>query len=271
MLLALLDVTERVQSDQALAEANAGLETRVKERTAEVQRYAERLAASNKELENFAMVASHDLQEPLRKIESFGKRLRERLADKLETSDRNYLERMLSAVQRMRGMIDGLLSLSRVATKAVRHQTVDMGKIAMQVVEDLEVRIRQCQAQMLLGPLPSVQADPLQMEQLLMNLISNGLKFHREGVPPQVKLYGRLLPDGQAEIVIEDNGIGIEAQYIPRLFQPFQRLHERGRYDGSGMGLAICRKIVERHGGSIALSSQPGQGSQFIIKLKAEN
>jgi PAS domain S-box-containing protein len=268
LILILLDVTERRQAEIALARTNQELEQRVKSRTEEVQRYAARLAESNQELENFALVASHDLQEPLRKIEAFGERLVERISDRLNATEKDYLQRMLAAAHRMREMIDGLLTLSRMSKREMKTQAVDLNQVAQAVLDDLEVRIRQCQGQVQVGQLPTVQADPLQMQLLLQNLVSNALKFQQPGVPPQVSVYSLEQADGQAAFVVEDNGIGIDQDGISRLFQPFQRLNERSQYEGSGMGLAICRKITERHGGSIAVESEVGQGSKFFVRLK---
>ncbi|MGH8562914.1 MAG: sensor histidine kinase [Gammaproteobacteria bacterium] len=237
------------------------------------------LNASNRELQDFATVASHDLQEPLRKIEAFGGRLKTRYDQVLDEQGRDYLTRMLAATVRMRQLINDLLSFSRVTTKARPFVTVDLTEVAQQVVSDLEGCIDETGGRVEVGALPTIEAEPLQMRQLLQNLIGNGLKFHREGEPPVVRIEGRLLDaddplaEGSApglrrcEIQVQDNGIGFEEVYSERIFDLFQRLHGRDEYEGTGMGLAICRKIVTRHGGTISAHSAPGHGATFIVTL----
>ncbi len=226
-----------------------------------------RLEQSNRELENFASVASHDLQEPLRKIQTFSDRLRTACAASLSPEGRDYLERMNNAAARMRTLINDLLAYSR-ASKAQPFTRVDLTQIAREVLGDLEAVTEQTQASISLGELPVLEADPVQMRQLLQNLLSNALKFQREGVAPSVSIRGTADPEGRwLELRVEDNGIGFEEKYLGRIFNLFQRLHGRGRYEGTGIGLAICRKIAERHGGSIRACSTPGQGSTFIVTL----
>ena len=237
------------------------------------------LNASNRELQDFAAVASHDLQEPLRKIEAFGSRLKTKYDQALDEPGRDYLARMLAATVRMRRLINDLLSFSRVTTKARAFVTVDLAEVAQEVVSDLEGRIFDTGGRVEVGALPTIEAEPLQMRQLLQNLIGNGLKFHRQGEPPVVRIEGRLLDtsdphaEGPApgprrcEIQVQDNGIGFEEVYSKRIFELFQRLHGRDEYEGTGMGLAICRKIVTRHGGTISAHSAPGQGATFIVTL----
>jgi two-component system sensor kinase FixL len=240
----------------------------------EQSRYAAELERSNRELEQFAYVASHDLQEPLRKIRTFGDRLQMRCADKLDEVGSDCLLRMQSAAERMQTLIDGILSLSRVTT-----QVVDLAEIAREVVSDLEVQIEKLGGRVEVGHLPAIQADPLQMRQLLQNLIANGLKFHRIDQPPVVKVHGRFVhgrehrrhgasaAQEQCRLVFEDNGIGFEQKHDERIFGVFQRLHPRDVFEGMGIGLALCRKIVERHGGTITARSVPGQGSVFEVLL----
>lgn len=225
-----------------------------------------RLQQSNRELEDFAYVASHDLQEPLRKIQAFGERLRRKYGDVLNEEGRDSLERMHAAARRMQTLINDLLAFSRVTTKARPFVRVDLGVIAREVVHDLEVRIQQLDGRVEIGELPSIDADPLQMRQLLQNLIGNALKFHRDGVPPVVTVGGtaNLM---RAEIVVADNGIGFDEKYADRIFTMFERLHGRGAYEGTGIGLAICRKIAHRHGGEIRAESAPGAGSKFTVVL----
>ena len=239
------------------------------------------LNASNRELQDFAAVASHDLQEPLRKIEAFGSRLKTKYDQALDEQGRDYLARMLAATVRMRQLINDLLSFSRVTTKARAFVTVDLAEVAQEVVSDLEGRMVETGGRVEVGALPTIEAEPLQMRQLLQNLIGNGLKFHRAGEPPVVRIEGRLLDpsdppvEGLApgprhcEIRVQDNGIGFEEVYSARIFELFQRLHGRDEYEGTGMGLAICRKIVARHGGTISAHSTPGHGATFIVTLAA--
>ncbi|MDY7231403.1 sensor histidine kinase [Hyalangium rubrum] len=230
-----------------------------------------RLEQSNRELESFASVASHDLQEPLRKIQSFGERLKSTAAEVLSPEARDYLERMQNAATRMRRLIDDLLAFSRVSSKAQPFVPVNLSNIAGDVVGDLEVAIEQAGATVTVGPLPTLKADPTQMRQLLQNLLSNALKFRQENVPPRVNVQATVdAKQKRCELRVEDNGIGFDEKYLGRIFNLFQRLHGQGKYAGTGIGLAICRKIVERHGGTISASSVPGQGATFIVSLPLE-
>ncbi|MDF5709437.1 MAG: PAS domain-containing protein [Nostoc sp. S4] len=239
-------------------------------------RQRQELARSNKELQEFAFVASHDLQEPLRKIKTFGDRLKVTYSDILTDQGRDYLERMLNAVNRMQTLIEDLLTLSRVTTRGQPFVSVNLAKIAQEVLSDLEVYVQQTGASVEIGKLPTIKADPLQMRQLLQNLIGNALKFHRPQVPPAIKIYGsilnnqanNILPNSElCQIVVEDNGIGFEEKYLDRIFNVFQRLHSTIEYEGTGIGLAICRKITERHHGRITAQSKPGQGAKFFVTL----
>jgi light-regulated signal transduction histidine kinase (bacteriophytochrome) len=234
------------------------------------------LARSNEELQQFAFIASHDLQEPLRKIKTFGERLQITCRDSLNEQGRDYLQKMQNAALRMQTLIEGLLTLSRVTTRAQPYVPVNLTQIIQEVLSDLEVRIQQTQGQIEVGELSIIQADPLQMRQLLQNLIGNALKFHRQNQPPVIKIYGQFLnnhiqdfsvDNAYYQIIVEDNGIGFAEKYLDRIFHVFQRLHGRSEYEGTGIGLAICRKIIERHHGTITAQSQPGQGSKFIITL----
>jgi PAS domain S-box-containing protein len=232
----------------------------------QLQAYARELERSNRELQDFAYVASHDLQEPLRKIQTFGDRLAQRCAVELDEQGRDYVARMQNAAARMRSLIQDLLAFSRVSSQALPPQRLDLAVVAGEVIDDLQARIEGEGGAVTLGPLASVDADPLQMRQLLQNLIGNALKFRRPGVPPVVRLYSEVR-DGETVLYVADNGIGFDIRYLDRIFSPFQRLHGRNDYDGTGMGLAICRKIVERHGGEITARSTPGEGSTFIVTL----
>jgi PAS domain S-box-containing protein len=264
----------------ALEAVNAALVDEVEERKAAEQRViavASELERSNDELEKFAYIASHDLQEPLRKIQAFGDRLLTKCRAALPDNGREYVDRMMSAAARMRRLIDDLLTFSRVTTQQRPFARLDLGKLVREVVSDLDVRITQSGATVAVGPLPEIDGDPTQMRQLFQNLIVNGVKFHRPGVPPVVEVRGELLTrparPGEDEPVpicrlsVRDNGIGFDEKYRERIFDVFQRLHGREQYEGTGVGLAICRKIAERHGGSITAHSRPGEGATFVVTL----
>ncbi|WP_224370157.1 sensor histidine kinase [Hyalangium versicolor] len=226
------------------------------------------LQQSNRELESFASVASHDLQEPLRKIQSFGERLRSSATGALSPEGLDYLERMQNAATRMRRLIDDLLAFARVTSKAQPFTRVELASITREVLSDLEVAIEQSKAVVTVGELPALEADHTQMRQLLQNLLSNALKFRREGEPPRISIEASLNKEtGRCSLQVQDNGIGFEEKHADKIFNLFHRLHGRGKYEGTGLGLAICRKIVERHGGTIVARSAPGNGSTFTITL----
>lgn len=253
--------------------------SRRKKAEQEQARYAAELERSNSELEQFAYVASHDLQEPLRKIRTFSDRLQMLCGDKLDIEAIDCILRMQSASERMQALIDGILSLSRVTTQARSFVPVALEEVAQAVVSDLEAQIERLGGRVEVGHLPTIQADPLQMRQLLQNLITNGLKFRRVDEPPVVKVEGKFVhgrqhrngrqpgDEEQCRILVADNGIGFDEKYRERIFGVFQRLHPRDVFEGTGIGLALCRKIAERHGGSITAHSTPGQGSVFEVLL----
>lgn len=255
------DVTDRKRAEETLS------------------RKAAELARSNAELEQFAYVASHDLQEPLRKIQAFGDRLKTR-CDAVNLQDgRDYLERMQSAAARMQTLINDLLTFSRVISASQPFVPVDLHQVVRGVLSDLEVRIEQKKASIEIGELPTIDGDPLQMRQLLQNLIGNALKFQPPGGQPVVRINARILkspfagtPDEdpyaeQCELTIQDNGIGFEEKYLEKIFAVFQRLHGRNEYEGTGVGLAVCRRITDRHGGTITAKSKLGEGATFIVTL----
>ncbi len=230
------------------------------------------LERSNRELQQFAYVSSHDLQEPLRKIQTFSDRFQHRYADVLDERGLDYLQRMQDAAARMQTLIQDLLAFSRVNTQVHLSMRVDLNNVLEKVLADLETHIEKTQAQVDLQKLPVIEGDPTQMRQLFQNLISNALKFHRPDVPPIVRIWSEQAGDDREEqvfcqISVQDNGIGFEEKYSERIFGVFQRLHGRDNYNGTGVGLAICRRIVERHDGRITAHSVPGQGSTFIVKL----
>jgi PAS domain S-box-containing protein len=235
---------------------------------------AAQLERSNRELVDFAYVASHDLQEPLRKITVFGERLKEHNAN-LAPESVDCLNRMQKAAGRMQVLINDLLTFSRVTTKAQPFSGVNLAETVGGVLEDLEGRIEQVKGRVEVGALPVIDAEPLQMRQLLQNLIGNALKFRRPEVPPVVKVEAEVIPDPDSpekklcRLTVNDNGIGFDEKYLDRIFDAFQRLHTRNEYEGTGMGLAIVRKIVLYHGGDITAKSKPGEGSTFILTLPA--
>ena len=235
----------------------------------DLKRTQAHLERSNRELESFAYVASHDLQEPLRKIQTFGERLKATSAAALGPQGLDYLERMNNAANRMRRLINDLLSYSRVTASVQPFARVDLTTLVRDVLGDLETAIENAGAAVTLGDLPQLDADPVQMRQLFQNLVSNALKFRQEGVAPTVDI--RCTVDETAnrcELMVEDNGIGFDEKYLDRIFQVFQRLHGRdSKYEGTGIGLAICRKIAERHGGTLGVRSSPGMGATFTISL----
>ncbi len=257
----LQDITERRRMEEELRKSKDELELRVQERTVELER-------SNQALQDFASIASHDLQEPLRKVATFGNMLRQKTHDTLGQTESDYLNRMLDATQRMQKLIAALLEYSRLATNPEPFGEVDLYDLVHEVLSTLEVRIWNTGGEIQIGELPTIQADPNQMSQLFQNLIGNALKFHREGEKPIVKISCTESDNSNCHIIVQDNGIGFEEQYIEKIFAPFQRLHGKsGKYEGTGMGLAICKKIVERHGGSISTKSTPGKGASFIVRL----
>ena len=247
------DITERKQVQDSLA------------------RKAAELARSNAELEQFAFVASHDLQEPLRKIQAFGDRLKVKCEPMDAPDIRDYLDRMQSASARMRNLINDLLAFSRVIRSSEPFVTVDLALITKEVLGDLEVRIEKSGAKIELTELPKIEADAMQMRQLMLNLLSNALKFQTPGATPEIQISATTLTplsrEPQCEIRVQDNGIGFDEKYMDKIFAVFQRLHGRTEYEGTGVGLAVCRRIVDRHHGSITARSQPGKGATFIVTL----
>jgi PAS domain S-box-containing protein len=242
-------------------------------------RFAAQLERSNAELQDFASVASHDLQEPLRKIQAFSDRLRVKCGSSLNAQGLDYLDRVQSAAQRMQILIQDLLKLSRVTSRAQPFEKCDLGEIVRAVISDLEITIEQTNAEIEVHEMPTIDADSVQMRQLFQNLISNALKFQRPGDLPRVIVEGRVfqmkerrvpgaVPSAQScKIVVRDNGIGFDSRFAEQIFVVFQRLHSRTEYEGTGIGLALCRKITDRHGGTIVAKSAEGQGAAFIVTL----
>lgn len=249
ILLAIEDITERRFTESRLAEQRA-----------ELQR-------SNAALDEFASVASHDLQEPVRKILSFGERLSASLGRSVDGDARQHLDRMLAAAARMRTLINDLLLYSQVATSVQPFVSTDLARIARDVLADLETAIADGGGRVEVGDLPVIDADPLQMRQLLQNLVGNAIKYRRKDEAPVVHVTCSRPTSRHCAITVTDNGIGFNDKYADQIFKMFERLHGRAEYEGSGIGLAICRKIVERHGGTIAAKSTVGHGATFTITL----
>jgi light-regulated signal transduction histidine kinase (bacteriophytochrome) len=227
--------------------------------------YAAELERSNQELQQFAYVASHDLQEPLRMVTSYLQLLERRYKGKLDESADDFIHFAVDGANRMRELIQGLLAYSRVGTQGQPLEEIACEEVVAQVLDDLQVAIGESDATMTCDPLPVVMADPIQLGQLFQNLIGNALKFRGER-PPEIHVGSEQKGD-EWLLWVRDNGIGMEPQYIERIFVIFQRLHTRDEYPGTGIGLAVCKRIVERHGGRIWVESEPGQGSTFFFTL----
>jgi PAS domain S-box-containing protein len=256
------NITQRKQVEDALRSS----EKKLRQFTVQLER-------SNRELQDFAYVASHDLQEPLRKIVVFGERLKEKNSGNMGPDALDYLDRMQRAAARMQTLINDLLTFSRITTKAQPFTSVNLAEVAGGVVEDLEGRIELVKGRVEVGALPVIDAEPLQMRQLLQNLIGNALKFRRPEEPPVVKVDAEIIPDPVTpekqlcRLTVSDNCIGFDEKYLDRIFNVFQRLHTRNEYEGTGMGLAIVRKIALYHGGDITAKSKLGEGSTFILTI----
>ena len=228
------------------------------------------LEHSNQELTQFASVAAHDLQEPLRKVRAFGDRLASTQGERLDEKGRDYLSRMQNAAARMQTLIDDLLSMSRVTTKAQPFEIVDLNEVAREVVIDLSERIEEEGATIKIGDLPVVKAEPTQMRQLFQNLIGNSLKYRRDDLAPLVRVWSTDDAWDRWTVNFEDNGIGFSDESAEKIFEVFERLVGRSEYPGNGVGLAICRKIVDRHGGEIKAVGRPGRGATFSVALPKE-
>jgi PAS domain S-box-containing protein len=266
---------ELEQERASLQQLSETLEERVKLRTADLVRINDALQRRNRELREFAHVASHDLQEPLRRIRSFADLLLSEHEDELDEQARHYVTRMCDAADRMSQLIADLRSFSSITTRTRPFEQVDLNRVAEEVISDLEIYIRETDGRIEVSALPTIDADSVQMRQLLQNLLINGLKFHKPGVPPIVEVSAviehteNLTSPGMemCVLMVKDNGIGFDEKYLDRIFSPFQRLHTRDSYEGTGMGLAICRRIAEHHGGMLTARSTPGEGAVFIVSL----
>ena len=281
---------EQLEATQKeLRRARDDLEIRVAERTQEILRANESLRDESEqrlrtiaELERATAVldrqarrlgeSNRDLQEPLRKILAFSDRLGSRLGDDLDDTARDYFERLRNAATRMQKLIDDLLVYSRVQTQGDAHQRADLAEIVRSVVGDLEIAIEESGTTVSVGDLPTIEADPSQMRQLFQNLIGNAMKFRNDGVAPMIAVAGGVedTADGPVCVItVADNGIGFDPEHAEKIFTVFQRLHGRGEYEGSGIGLAVTRRVAERHGGTIRATGRPGHGATFVIRIPA--
>jgi PAS domain S-box-containing protein len=281
------EAVRRFQAEAELAKHREHLEELVKQRTRELEganeqlrnevasrevaeeallHAAESLKRSNLDLEQFGYVASHDLQEPLRAVAGYVRLLEHRFPEKVDAKAREYIAGAAEGATRMERLITDLLTFSRLSTEGGTFAPTDLGVPLDTALRDLQFSIRAANAVVTSDPLPTLPVDASQMVQLFQNLIANGLKFHGER-PPQIHIGARSEQERWV-FWVRDNGIGIESQYFERVFQVFQRLHTRNKYPGTGIGLAICKKIVERHGGTIWVESQPGQGSTFFFSMR---
>jgi len=229
----------------------------------------EDLKRSNQDLKEFAFLAAHDLQEPLRKIKTLGSFIQKH-SENLDEKCQGYFDRMIKASTRMQHFIDDLLKLAQVTKQIRQRQKTDLNNLLQDVLLDLEDRITSTCAEIQVGELPLLSADAVQMKQLFQNLLSNSLKFHRKGIAPAIKVSSQLSSNGHVEIIVEDNGIGICPEHNERIFRPFERLHGRDEYEGSGMGLAMCQKIVSRHGWEIKVEGIPDQGTKIVLSIPLE-
>ena len=267
------EITEQKKVEKELEDYRDRLKELVQERTKELERSnillkisRDDLKRTNKELKDFAYHASHDLQEPLRKIQTFGSYIQSN-SKNLDEKCKDYFTRMIKASERMQNFINNLLQLSQLTNQTRNVQQTDLNKIMRNILVDLEDRITKTHGEIQIGKLPILRADATHMKQLFQNILSNSLKFHQKGIAPIIKVSSRESNDGFIEIVIEDNGIGIDPKYAERIFKPFERLHGHSEYEGTGIGLSLCKKITSLHGWSIKVEGIPHQGTSIIIKL----
>jgi two-component system, chemotaxis family, sensor kinase Cph1 len=273
------EIEQRKRAEAEIRQLNQELEQRVQERTAELEAqiierkktekaleaHAKELARSNEELEQFAYVASHDLREPLRMVSSYVQLLEQRYQDKLDKDANEFIHFAVDGAERMQTLISDLLSFSRVGTRGNPFQPTNVQDLLDQVCTDLQFVISDHQAQIIYQSLPTIMADKTQLTQVFQNLISNAIKFRSDEQPLiQINVQQQ---DNNWLFTITDNGIGIDPTFSERIFVIFQRLHTRDQYPGTGIGLAICKKIIERHGGHIWFEPNHPQGTQFLFTL----
>lgn len=253
---------ETLKDNAELKEAQRQLETNQQV----MKQYIAELNRSNQELQQFAFIASHDLQEPVRKVLFYSNYLTSQYANKLDEKGSDFLENIQSAAKRMRNLIQDLLLFSQINRKEIKFSKVDLNEIAKDSVQDLEIMIDERKAQVNIQTLPTIKGDERMMRQLFGNIISNSLKYARKELTPVIDIKCSEL-NGFYELVFTDNGIGFDEKYLPQMFTLFQRLHSREEYEGTGLGLAICLKIVEMHGGAIRAEAAEGKGASFFVSL----
>jgi len=253
--------------------------TQLKEHEKILEEKIEELNKSNRELEEFAYVASHDMQEPLRKISTFGQRLKSQFSEQLNEDGNIFLTRMLNASENMRNLIDNLLEFSKVSRNKQPYEKIDLSAVVKDVTDDLDMQIDETGTRISVETLPVVQAIPSQMRQLFFNLLHNAIKFRKKDTDLVIRVTQKKLSNQEKKtyqlpatheyycIKVSDNGIGFEQQYAEKIFQLFQRLEAKSEYPGTGIGLSICRKIVTNHKGQIFAESEPGKGTTFSIIL----
>ncbi len=261
------ETNERRQAEASFKQLNVELEARVQERTGELEEANAKLSYSNRELEQFAYVASHDLQEPLRAVNSYAQLLSRKYQGNLDAKADKYLGYITEGATRMQQLINDLLEFSRVGTRVKALQPIDCETLLSKVLDNLKIAIAESRTRVTHAPLPTVMGDEIQLIQLLQNLIGNAIKFRCEE-SPQVHISTEQTQN-EWVFAIRDNGIGMEAEYLDRIFTIFQRLHSKSEYPGTGIGLAVCKKIVECHGGRIWVESTPGVGSAFYFTIPA--
>jgi len=272
-------IQERQRAEAALQNSHDELEEAVHDRTRELQSevkarmkgedklklYAAELERSNQALNEFASVASHDLQEPLRKIIAFSDRIANQSS--LDERGKDYMARMQRAAVRMQNFINSLLEYAKVSAMPKKFEMVNLNQVIEDVLDDLDDRLALTQGKVTVDSLPTILGDRFLIRQLFQNLIGNALKFHRQDVPPVIQIKCMDPSNNHWIITVRDNGIGFDPKYADRILKPFQRLHGRSEYEGSGIGLAICNKIVEHHGGTLSAESSPGNGSVFFLNF----
>ncbi len=259
------ETMERKRAEALLTQLNQELEDRVQERTLKLKQANDNLCRSNQELEQFAYVASHDLQEPLRAVNSYAQLFARKYQGHIDAKADKYLNYIMEGATRMQQLINDLLEFSRVGTRGKELSPTDCEVVLSKVLANLKVAIAESNAVVTHDPLPTVLGDGTQLIQLLQNLISNAIKFRREE-PPQVHIKAVQSPK-EWVFEVRDNGIGMESEYFERIFTIFQRLHSKSEYPGTGIGLAVCKKILERHGGRIWVESQLGEGTTFYFTI----